>query len=321
MAESEELGVRFRHVEGAVHDRGDSATNRAEAEAMVKEAMAVLLQPRKSGDPEPSLGIVTFSLPQQRLVEELLDEARSRHAKIDRWFTDAAREPVFVKNLESVQGDERDVILLGVGFGPDARGRFSMNFGPLCRDGGERRLNVAITRARRRLVLFSSLRASDIDLARTQAIGAKHLKAFLDFAENGGRAVAPTLAREPGLEPSPAVEADVAARLAERGWTVDRDVGCSEFRIALALRHPKDPTRHVLGLECDGESYRRAATARDRDRLRAGVLAGLGWHLHRVWSPDWWQEPEREVERIEAAVEVALQAERGVPRVRVRRAG
>ncbi len=318
-AESEELGVRFRFVEGGVQDRGDTSTNRVEAEAIVAEAVSILKRPRKRGAPAPSLGIVTFSLPQQRLVEELLDEARAQQPELDAWFGEDNAEPVFVKNLESVQGDERDVILLGVGFGPDAKGRLSMNFGPLCREGGERRLNVAVTRARRRLLLFSSLRAADIDLARTRATGAKHLKAFLDFAERGGRALAPTLFR-PGPAPETALEDELYRRLSERGHTVDRHVGCSEFRIDLAIRHPEHPQRYALGIECDGEGYRAAATARDRDRLRQSVLDELGWRLHRVWALDWWMQDEREVERIEAALQAALDAEQGIPRVRIERA-
>ena len=321
MAESKDLGIGFHYVEDAVHDRGDTATNRAEATAVANEVVKRLKKlgnPKKMKEP-PGLGIVTFSLPQQRLMEEILDEAREKYPQIDVWFTDAVPEPVFIKNLESVQGDERDTIFLSVGFGPDSRGRISMNFGPLCRDGGERRLNVAITRARRQLVLFSSIRSRDIDLSRTRAVGARHLKAFLDYAEHGPQASEPSFWMGNQEGPERTIENDLAGRLERRGYTVERQVGCSDYRIDVAVRHPKEEGRYILGVECDGTNYRNASTARDRDRLRAFVLRDLGWHLHRVWSPDWWIQPEREVDKIEASIQAALRVEAGVPRVRVQR--
>ena len=320
VANSKELGIGFHYVENAVHDRGDTATNRAEALAVANELVKRLKKlgnPKKLKEP-PGLGIVTFSLPQQRLVEELLDEAREKNPQIEPWFT-SVPEPVFIKNLESVQGDERDIIFLSVGFGPDSRGRLSMNFGPLCRDGGERRLNVAITRARRQLVLFSSILAKDIDLSRTRAVGARHLKAFLDYAEKGPQSSEPSFWMGHLDGPERTIENDLAERLERRGYEVESQVGCSGYRIDVAVRHPEDKGRYILGVECDGTNYQNAATARDRDRLRAFVLRDLGWHLHRVWSPDWWIQPEREVDKVEAAIKDALRIEAGVPRVRVQR--
>ncbi len=303
--ESAELGVAFRPVPGATYDRGKSATNRGEAEALVARAVELL-----ASEAAPTLGIVTFSLAQQRLVETLLDERRAALPRLERHFDAGLTEPVFVKNLENVQGDERDVILLGVGYGPDLAGRVAMHFGPLNRKGGERRLNVAITRARRRLEVFASLRSEQLDLSRTQAVGVRHLKTFLDYAERGPRAIAEAVRLSGSGEHESPFEREVAAHLVEGGWRVDSQVGCSGYRIDLGVRHPDFDGRYLMGIECDGATYHSAATARDRDRLRAAVLEGLGWRLERVWSTDWWLDADRERARIEAALEGALAADR-----------
>ena len=166
------MGVSWRLVPNAVYDRGKSATNRAEAEAVVGEILSRL---HRRAEQPLSIGVVTFSQAQQTLIEDLLEDARRKDPRVDAFFGEEAPEPVFVKNLENVQGDERDVILFSICYGPDALGRVLMNFGPINRDGGERRLNVAITRARREVVVFSTLRADQIDLARTRARGVRDL--------------------------------------------------------------------------------------------------------------------------------------------------
>jgi very-short-patch-repair endonuclease len=212
---------------------------------------------------------------------------------------------VFVKNLENVQGDERDVILFSVCYGPDASGRVSMNFGPLNRDGGERRLNVAITRARREVFVFSTLRVEQIDLARTRARGVADLKLFLDYAERGAVAMAEAVVIPYHDDFDSPFEQQVCAALRERGYTVHTQVGCSGYRIDLAVVDPAAPGRYLLGIECDGANYHRAKTARDRDRLREAILRGLGWQLARVWSSDWWQNPHAALEKIIQAIEQA----------------
>ncbi|HZW08883.1 MAG TPA: DUF3320 domain-containing protein, partial [Phycisphaerales bacterium] len=297
---SERLGVSLRLVEGAVYDRGGTRTNRGEAEAVVAEVLRLLAQPGAAG----SIGVVTFNAQQQGLIEDMLDEARRERPEIERSFSEA-EEPVFVKNLENVQGDERDTIIFSVGFGPDAQGRVSMNFGPLNAEGGERRLNVAITRARERLLVFSSMRAEAIDLSRTRALGVRHFKRFLEYAERGPAAIAEAAAAHRGAITPSELEADVRDALAERGWSVDARVGCAGYRVDLAVRHPEREGRYVLGIECDGPMYRGASTARDRERTRHSVLEGLGWRLTRVWSPAWRVDREGCIAQIEAEIERA----------------
>ena len=290
-----ELGVRWHPVAG-VYDRGRSCTNRLEAEALVAHLVACLREPGAR-----TYGVVTFSLRQQGLVEDLLDEARAAHPELEAHF--GGDEPVFVKNLENVQGDERDVILLSVAYGPDRAGRVAMGFGPLSLDGGERRLNVAVTRARERLEVFSSLRESDIDLARTTRPGPRHLKAFLRYAEHGPEAAG---IGGPGANPHSPFEADVKRALEAAGHKVHEAVGCGDYRVDLAVVDPERPGAYLVGIECDGRSYASAPSARDRDRLRREVLERLGWRLHRIWLSDWRYQREREVERLEARIQALV---------------
>ncbi|GFO82903.1 MAG: DNA helicase [Methyloceanibacter sp.] len=214
-------GVSYRWVQGGVYDRSQSRTNRAEAEAIVAEVVGRMRDPRQSGH---SIGVVTFSIAQQGLVEDLLDDARRAHPEIEPFFSDDVAEPVFVKNLENVQGDERDVILMSVCYGPDAEGRVSMNFGPLNREGGERRLNVAITRARLEVQVFATLKADQIDLSRTRARGAQDLKCFLDYAERGPIAIAQALTLRGGADFESPFEKAVCQKLRERGHEVHSQV-------------------------------------------------------------------------------------------------
>jgi very-short-patch-repair endonuclease len=298
----EGMGVAFRHVSDGIYDKGKSRTNRGEAEAVVAEIVERLKDSDRSAH---SIGVVTFNQSQQTLIEDLLDQARRESPEIEPFFGDEAEEPVFVKNLENVQGDERDVILFSICFGPDPQGRIAMNFGPMNRSGGERRLNVAITRARREVLVFSTLRADQIDLARTNARGARDLKEFLDYAENGPSALAAATHFDPDADFDSPFEQEVRDRVAANGWQVHLQVGCSGYRIDLAVVDPDAPGRYLLGIECDGANYHRAKTARDRDRLREAVLRDLGWEIHRVWSTDWWTNPEREIEKIEQALRKA----------------
>jgi very-short-patch-repair endonuclease len=298
---SRELGVSLRHIDGA-YDKSKSRTNRAEAEAIVAEVLRRFRDPNLS---RYSIGIVTFSMSQQTLIDDLLDEARRIYPEIEIFFdgkTAPNNEALFVKNLENVQGDERDAVLFSICYGPDAQGRVSMNFGPINRDGGERRLNVAITRARREVIVFSTLRPEQIDLSRVRARGMADLKSFLDYAARGTVALAEECSTDPSAECESFFEVQVCEALRNRGYSVHTQVGCSHYRIDLAVVDPENPGRYLLGIECDGANYHRAKTARDRDRLRENVLKDLGWRLHRVWSTDWWERPEDELARIEAAI-------------------
>jgi superfamily I DNA and/or RNA helicase len=295
-------GVRFRHLPEARYDKGKSRTNPGEAKALVEDLIKRLLS---TGGPRRSYGVVTFSQAQQQLVENLLDEERRKHPEIETHFGDAPPvegEPVFVKNLENVQGDERDVILFSICYGPDAAGKVSMNFGPLNRDGGERRLNVAITRAKHEVLVFSGLRADQIDLTRTRARGVRDLKHFLDYADRGPKALTAATTASASAEPDSEFERMVAGRIRKAGYEVHHQVGCSGYRIDLGVVDPAAPGRYLLGVECDGATYHRAATARDRDKLRQLILEGLGWQLHRVWSTDWWHDADKEMERLIGAL-------------------
>lgn len=295
---SPEMGVTFRHTADAVYDRGKSGTNRIEAERVVDEVVRMLRDPAD----RDSIGIVTFNQPQQTLIQDLLDAKRRELPEIEPYFTSESQEPVFVKNLENVQGDERDTILFSVGFGPDEAGRVSMNFGPLNQDGGERRLNVAVTRARRRLIVFSSLTSDMIDLRKTRVTGVAHFKRFLDYAERGPQALEEASSHTDTAHADHRFEQALRARLIERGYEVDANVGCAAYRIDLAIRDADNPASYLLGIECDGHHYRAASTARDRDRTRHSVLRGLGWNLHRVWSTQWRINPDSCLAQIDAAV-------------------
>lgn len=304
---TDDRAVSFHWVDGR-YGKGGARTNLPEARALVAELVQRLQSPgfQASG---LTIGVVTFNAEQQSLIEDLLDEARRQDPGLEPYFADGEIEPVFVKNLESVQGDERDIMYFSITYGPDLAGAVSMNFGPLNRDGGERRLNVAVTRARHELRVFSSLRGDQMDLSRTQAAGVRDLKHFLEFAEHGPRALAQAHHGSQGDFESP-FEASVAAALGRKGWQVHTQIGASSFRIDLGVVHPDFAGRYLAGVECDGATYHRSATARDRDKLREQVLRGLGWEIVRIWSTDWWVNPGGTLEQAHAALSALLERDR-----------
>ncbi len=306
---TEDKAVTFRHVPDGVYARAGARTNRAEATALTAEVVA-MLQGMLTGGRRRTIGIVTFNSEQQSLIENLLDDARRQDPRLEPFFSEEdCAEPVLIKNLESVQGEERDVMMFSLTYGPDQTGRVAMNFGPLNQAGGERRLNVAITRAREALIVFGSLRSEHIDLSRTSAIGVAHLKQFLDFATHGARAFARAATGPLGDHESP-FEAAVAERLSAKGWILHPQIGVSGFRIDLGVVDPDASGAFLAGIECDGATYHRGATARDRDRLRQVVLEGLGWRILRIWSTDWWTNAARECDRLHAALQAALAEKR-----------
>lgn len=304
---TEDRAVSFHPVNG-VYEKGGARINKAEARALVADLAGRLKSPgfRES---KLTIGVVTFNTEQQGLIEDLLDEERRKDPAIEPWFSDIELEPVFVKNLESVQGDERDIMYFSITYGPDLHGAVSMNFGPMNRTGGERRLNVAITRARHELRVFSSLKAEQMDLARTQAMGVRDLKLFLEFAERGTRALAEAHSGSRGSFESPFEEA-VAAALARKGWKLHTQIGASAFRIDLAVVHPDAQGVYLCGIECDGATYHRSATARDRDKLREQVLRSLGWDILRVWSTDWWIDAAGTLDKLDAKLWALLETSR-----------
>ena len=307
---SPRLGMKFMFVPGGVFTKVGKGprVNEVEAKALVDY---ICDEVRKPGYRRRSLGVVTFSMPQQKLIRTMLEERRGADPDLERLLPEDGEGAYFVKNLENVQGDESDVILFSVGYAPDENGRFTMNFGPLNLAGGERRLNVAVTRAREQVVVFSSIRGSQIDAGengRTKAVGASHLKAFLEYAERGN-AVAASVPAAAGANGK---FCDVvAAFLSGKGYTVDRNVGYSDDRVDIAVAHPDESGRYVMGIECDGPDYAGQRTAKDRDVNRAGVLRGLGWNTCRVWSVDWALDRARAERRLLEALETACRTPQG----------
>lgn len=293
---SPRLGVKFVFVDGGKFERQGKGpkVNAIEAEALVNY---ICTEVRKADYKKRSIGVVTFSMSQQKLIRTMLDERRSEDPVLEKLLPEEGAGAYFVKNLENVQGDESDVILFSVGYAPDENGKFSMNFGPLNLSGGERRLNVAITRAKEQVIVFSSIHGSQIDAGeggRTKAVGAGHLKAFLEYAERGSTASSGSNVEGADEEFINAV----VAFLKEKGYEVDRNVGCSEYRIDVAVRDPESPDKYLMGIECDGLSYAGQRTAQDRDVNRVGVLKGLGWHMCHVWSVDWTFDRKRAEEHL-----------------------
>ena len=288
--QTDRLGVSFVHVPDGVYDASGSRTNRREAEAVADLVVGWMASPACA---DKSLGIVTFSEAQRNLVEDLVDDRRAAHPELEPRFLEKADEPFFVKNLENVQGDERDAIIFSVGYAPDANGKFNMFFGPLSNQGGERRLNVAITRAREKIVVVSSIHGRQIDTDRTTRQGPADLRRFLEYAEKGYRIVLPQddFAKDLFAD-------EVAATLERAGAKVSRNVGCDGNRVDVAVRAPDDDARYVMGVVCDGRSYAGERTARDRDDLRDAVFASLGWNLRHVWVVDWAYDRDRAEKRL-----------------------
>ncbi len=278
----------------SVYKDGTKRINKGEAEAIVEDIVDKLRQPEFN----KSIGIVTFNQEQQEYISNLFEKKRSEHPEIEPHFAEDNFDALFVKNIESVQGDERDIIYFSITFGPDAAGKVSMNLGPMNQAGGTRRLNVAITRAKEEMHLFSSLKPEHIDLSRTAAEGVRDLKHFIEYAQRGSSALVESAGAPGGYFDSPFEQA-VAEKLTRKGWTIHSQVGVSGFRIDLAIVNPDAPGKYLAAVECDGATYHRSATARDRDSLRENILRGLGWEVLRIWSTDWWIDSQSAVERID----------------------
>lgn len=285
-ADASGLGVDYYYVDG-IFDR-KTHTNRKEAEFIVD-----LIYENIDKYPDRSLGVVAFSVAQQDLIDKLLSKRRQSTPEKEIFFKSNEKEPFFIKNLETVQGDERDTIIFSVAYGVDAQGRLLHNFGPLNRVGGERRLNVATTRAKYNVQLVSSMHYADIDLKRTSAEGAKLLREYLDFAENGDIALERTPSTNPFDQFDSDFELEVCDFLRSNGFSVDTQVGCSGFKIDLGLKRPNS-SDYVLAIECDGATYHSSKNARDRDRLRQEILEGMGWRFYRIWSTDWFRNKAAE---------------------------
>lgn len=295
-------GLKFHHLPHAVYDAGKSRANAVEAQTVAAAVIEHAREQLKLREEERrTLLVATFSMAQMEAIWNRLELLRREHRELEEFFREGAAEPFDVKNLENVQGDERDVIFISVGYGRTEDGRISMNFGPLNREGGERRLNVLITRARRRCEVFTNLTADDIDLNRTNARGVRALKTFLQYAQHGRM----DTAAPSGREADSPFEEEVRRAIEREGYAVAAQVGSAGFFIDLAVIDPEMPGKYLLGIECDGASYHSSRAARDRDRLRQQVLEGLGWRIYRIWSTDWFQHPGRELKRAIEAIERA----------------
>ncbi len=312
--------VSLVHIEGT-YDKGGRRSNRAEAEAVVTEII------RRLADDElcqRSIGVVAFSMAQQNLIEDVLMEVISGKPELERRAFQA-EEPIFIKNLENVQGDERDVILFSVGYGPDKDGNVSMNFGPLNNRGGERRLNVAVSRARYEMIVFSTLRPEQIDLRRSKALGVEGLQKFLKYAGTpsslplkgegghqltaGGTSASQTHSiplpqgQGGGSAGSAGLDLSIAAALADLGYEAATAVGRSQFKVDVAVVDPKNPERYLLAILIDSQARAATKIARDREITQPSVLQGLGWKVMRVWSIDWMQNRQRVLDAIVRAIE------------------
>ena len=287
--------VRDVYLRDAIYDAGGSRTNRAEADRVTEEVFYLM----KARPIQESIGVVALSRPQAELIEHLIEHRRLDNRQHDDRFREDCPERFFVKNLENVQGDERDHVILSIGYGPTAAGAVPNRFGPINQEGGERRLNVAVTRARRSMTVVHSLPPEDITSGST---GARQLRRYLEYVRNPERAFE---AEVTGTgEPESPFEEAVLAALRGRGHRVEAQIGISGYRIDLAIGS-KDGERFDLGIECDGVTYHRSPAARDRDWLRQQILEGLGWHIHRVWSTAWTRDPQTEIAAIEQALERA----------------
>ncbi|MFB0918323.1 MAG: DUF4011 domain-containing protein [Clostridiaceae bacterium] len=280
-----------------IYDRGGKKVNEVEAKEVVTEIKRRLMDPKLSSY---SLGVVTFSSVQQTLIEDLLDKALAEDIEFSNKM-DSMAEPVFVKNLENVQGDERDVILFSVGYGKDKDGKLSLNFGPINQEGGWRRLNVAVTRARYEMMVFTNITPSQFNVSKMSSRGVSDLKAFLEYAERGQRSLSLKDIKKDMTSEN--LNTSISESLRERGYKVVNTIGSSKFKVDLAIVDPDKKDEYILGIMCGGESYRDARSCYDREILQKSVLNGLGWDMYNVFPIDWFENQEKETDRIVQLVE------------------
>ena len=282
--------VSFEYVDG-VYERGGSKCNKKEGDALVAEVVKRLKDPATRSQ---SIGIVTFNTAQQNYIENALSKA-IHQSNLDAVAYDCD-EPLFVKNLESVQGDERDVILFSVGYGPDAQGKLSLNFGPINQSGGYKRLNVAVTRARNEMKVFSAITGNMIDLNRTDSKGVAGLKAFLEYAERGREMLA--IASTDITPVSGGIGALVAAELKDKGIMCDYNLGVSDFKIDVAVIDPRNKDKYILAIICDSESSCKLKGVKDRVAMQTKILKKLGWNTYQLWTVNFFNNTRREITRI-----------------------
>jgi superfamily I DNA and/or RNA helicase/very-short-patch-repair endonuclease len=290
-------GVEYIYVENGVYDKGGKRDNIEEAKKVVE-----LIFENFRNFPNRSLGVITFSVSQRETIETVLRKERLSNLDFNDFFNEEKDESFFIKNIETVQGDERDTIIFSIGYAKDYAGKMSMFFGPLSSTGGERRLNVAITRAKYNVKLVGSILPLDIKTERITSEGPKLLRAYMDFAINGAKILKSGISVNSDDQTESPFEQSVYEFLIGQGFKVSTQIGCSGFRIDMGIHDPNDYSSFCLGIECDGPTYHSARTARERDRLRQTILEDMGWNIYRIWSTDWLKNPEYEKNRLLQAV-------------------
>ncbi len=285
---------RERHVT-AVHVDGTykNSINVKEAEAVVAEIVQHFHDPKRKNQ---SIGVVTFNIKQQALIENLLSKQFQADSALDAWANNG-EDSLFIKNLENVQGDERDVILFSIGYGPDEKGRISMNFGPINKAGGGKRLNVAFSRSRVTMTIFTSLYSSDIKVTENSPEGLIAFRDFLHYAEGSDLYSEARKTNKDRLDRA-GILRSISHIITENGFQCQAMVGHSDFRIDLAVVNPYDSTKYIMGILLDSDGYRKTKNTRDREIAQISVLRNLGWTLHRIWTIDWWDDREREIRRL-----------------------
>ena len=289
--DDQERRVVYVPVKGT-YQKGGSRSNKNEAMAIVNEIERRLSDEKLR---KLSIGVISFNVQQQYLIEDLLETRMEKNRQLKAWAEESG-EPIFIKNLENVQGDERDVILFSIGYGPDKDGKVSMNFGPLNLAGGERRLNVAVTRSRYEMMVFSSLHAKDIDLRRTNAKGVQGLHRFLDYAEHGTIIENAYFQEDQPMEK--VITLQIAKKLEEKGLRVNTFVGKSRFKVNIAILDPQNEGKYMLGILLDDKIYHAIPTMSDREIVQPSVLNALDWQIKRIWTLDWFERPDHVIENI-----------------------
>jgi very-short-patch-repair endonuclease len=290
-------GLKFHCHPEAIYDRSRTRTNKLEAQAIARSVID-----HAENKPGLSLGVVAFSVQQRDLILVEIELMRKKRPDLNDFFNRAhPTEKFFVKNLENVQGDERDCILISIGYGRNESGRIPKEFGLINQVGGERRLNVLISRAKMSMEVFSNFSADELELDANASHGLRALKHFLKYAETGEL----DIPRETGKAPDSPFEEEVIHALTAKGYRLEPQVGAAGYFIDIAVKDPEYHGRYLLAIECDGAAYHSSRSARDRDRLRQGVLESLGWRFHRIWSTDWFRNPQQELARVVEAIESA----------------
>jgi superfamily I DNA and/or RNA helicase len=305
----------------------DNQTNAIEAKRVVDEIQNIWKSKFEQEGTFPSIGVVTFNEKQQDLIKDFIDKRKETDPEFLELYTSVHEgakkdDTLFVKNIENVQGDERDIIIFSVGYAKDADGRFANFFGTLSMKGGENRLNVAVTRARKEMIVVSSIEPADIK-PTSKNDGPKRLRQFLEYAkmtdslnEEGLRAVLseinPDMKRNEEYkkdEFDSEFEIQVCNKLRDKGHRVETQVGFSGYKIDLAVVHPHDKNRYILGIECDGATFHSAKSVRERDVMRQKFLEEKGWTIERIWSRNWWLNPKHEIDRIDAKINELVKRE------------